>query len=259
MPGISTRLIAAVTLAACCAATSALQAQVRALAAANLVGLVRDSSGSPIGGVEVWIRGTDLYTHTNDSGGFRLMGAPGGPTKVALRRMGFEQALVDLQLRLGRTDSLVVSMTSVAATLPGVLVEDEATTRSKRLLAGFWERRSRGFGHFFTRDEIEARNAHEFTDIVRTTPGVSVVMVNGRRSIRFSRSGFTGRGDCPPQYVVDGMRLENATPDEFPPQDIEALEIYNGISTIPAQFAPRVLQQQRTCGAIVIWTRLPGT
>src|SRR5260221_5675952 len=111
MPGVSTRLIAAVTLVACCGATCVLQAQARVVAAANLVGLVRDSAGAPIGGVEVWIRGTDLYTHTNDSGGFRLMGAPGGTGKLALRPMGFEQAIVDLQLPPRGTYPLVGLLT----------------------------------------------------------------------------------------------------------------------------------------------------
>lgn len=226
---------------------------------ATLVGSVRDSAGSPLPGVEVWLRGSDLYTHTADNGGFRLPGAPPGAARVTVRRMGFEPTTFDLQLHAGQTDSLVVSLNMVATTLAGVTVEEERTTRSKRLLAGFWERRARGFGHYFTRDEIEARDPHEFTDIVRTTPGVSISTINGRQSIRFSRNAGT-RVDCPPLYWVDGMPVQNATPDEFPPQDVEALEVYAGAATIPPQFAPRIMTfGPRTCGAIVIWTRLPGS
>lgn len=224
---------------------------------ATLVGMVRDSAGHPVPGVEVWLRGTDLYTLTADNGGFRLPGAPPGAVKVSVRRMGFEPTTIDLRLRSGQIDSLVVSLTMVATSLTGMTVEEES--RSKRLLAGFWERRSRGFGHYFTREEIEAKNTLDFTDIVRMTPGVSILTVNGRKSIRFSRSVGI-RGDCPPQYWVDGMRIENATPDEFPPGDVEALEVYSGISTIPPQFAPKTFTiGVKTCGAIVIWTRLPGS
>ncbi len=224
-----------------------------------LVGMIRDSSGRAIPGAEVWLRGSDLYTTTNDAGGFRIPVAPVGAVKITVRRLGFEQATVDLTLREGQTDSLVVALTSVAQNLPGVTVEDEVITRSKRLLAGFWDRRSRGFGHFYTRDEIEKRDAHDFVDIVRMTPSLSVVNVNGRKTIRFSRTGGM-RGDCPPQYWVDGMRVENASPDEFPPQDVEAIELYAGSATIPPQFAPKIQTvRQQTCGAVVIWTRLPGT
>lgn len=226
---------------------------------ATLVGIVRDSAGHPVPGVEVWLRGSDLYTHTTDNGGFRLVGARPGAAKVAVRRMGFEPTTFDLELRAGQIDSLVVSLTMVATSLAGVNVEEERMTRSKRLLAGFWDRRSRGFGHYVTRDEIEARDAHDFTDIVRMTPGVSISTVGGRRSIRFSRHAGV-RGDCPPQYFVDGIRVENASPDEFPPQDVEALELYAGVATIPPQFAPRSFTiGVKTCGAIVIWTRLPGS
>lgn len=225
----------------------------------TLVGLIRDSTGNGIPGVEVWLRGSDLYTHTNDAGGFRMPNSPVGAVKVTVRRMGYEQTTVDLTLRAGQTDSLVVALSAIAASLPGVLVEDEALTRSKRLLAGFWERRSRGFGHFLTRDEIEQRQPHDFTDVVRMTPGISIVNVQGRKVVRFSRSPGI-RGDCPPQYWVDGMRVENASPDEFPPQDVEAVELYAGSATIPAQFAPRIQSiRNQTCGAVVIWTRLPGT
>ena len=226
---------------------------------ATLVGTVRDSAGTPVQGVEVWLRGSALYTHTADNGGFRLPGAAPGVARVTVRRMGFEPTTFDLQLHAGQTDSLVISLTVMPTSLPGMSVEEERTTRSKRLLAGFWERRSRGFGHYFTRGEIEARNPHQFTDIVRTTAGVSVVSINGRQSIRFSRSAGL-RVDCPPQYWVDGMSVQNATPDEFPPQDVEALEIYAGEGTIPPQFAPRMLTfGPKTCGAVVIWTRLPGS
>jgi hypothetical protein len=225
----------------------------------TLVGMIRDSTGHGIPGVEVWLRGSDLYTHTNDAGGFRIPNSPVGAVKISVRRMGFEQTTVDLTLRAGQTDSLVVSLGAIAANLPGVLVEDEAMTRSKRLLAGFWERRSRGFGHFYTREDIERRDAHDFADIVRMTPSISIINVNGRKVIRFSRSPGV-RGDCPPQYFVDGMRIENASPDEFPPSDVEAIELYAGSATIPPQFAPKIQNvRTQTCGAVVIWTRLPGT
>lgn len=248
----------AVLAASLSGATGTAGAQAQALPA-TLVGQVRDSAGGPVGGVEVWIPGSNLYAITNDIGGFRLPGAPAGAAKVSVRRMGYEPNTFDLQLRAGRIDSLVILITPVPARLPGVLVEDEQMTRSKRILAGFWDRRSRGFGHFYTREDIERRNPHDFTDIVRMTAGVQVVTRQGRKAVRFARSPGI-RGDCPPQYFVDGMRLEGASPDEFPPMDVEAVELYSGISTIPAQFAPRTVSvRAQTCGAIVIWTRIPGS
>src|SRR5688500_502674 len=231
----------ALVVALSCAPLAPLGAQIMA---ASLVGVVRDSGGIPIPGVEVRFTGADIVSvRTNDSGGFRMVNLPTGIASVTLRRMGFLPATAEVRIRAGRTDSLVFSLTALATTIAGVLVEDEAEARSRRLLAGFWERRSRGFGHFLTRDDIEKRDAHEFADLTRMVPGVTIATRNGRKTIRF-RS--TGARNCPPQYIVDGMRIENGSPDEFIPQDIEALELYSGPATIPAQFAPRF--NTYTCG-----------
>ena len=224
-----------------------------ARAVTTLVGSVRDSAGHAVPGVQV-LAGGVLQARTNDSGGFRIGDLPVGATRLLVRRLGFLPASIDVTLRADRIDSLVVSLTRVAAELPGVLVEDEAMTRSKRLLAGFWERRSRGFGAYVTRDEIEARQSSNFVDLVRHLPSVNVTTAGGRPTIRFKR--YTTTRDCPPQYWVDGMRIEAATPDEFTPEDVEAIEVYAGPASMPVQFSPRPFSY--TCGAIVIWTRLPG-
>lgn len=233
----------------CCTSAASAQTQY-----AILVGMVRDSAGNAIPGVEVRIRGNGLaMARTDDSGGFRLTNLLAGPSSVSVRRMGFAPATVDVKLRPGRTDSLVVSLSAIAAALPGVLVQDEYDARSHRLLAGFWDRRSRGFGNFVTRDEIEKRDPHDFIDIARMIPSVAISSRGGRKVIRFNRGSAR---DCPPQYFVDGMRIEAGMPDEFTPQDVEAVEFYSGPATLPPQFAPRPFSY--TCGAIVIWTRIPG-
>jgi hypothetical protein len=225
---------------------------------ASLVGVVRDTAGAPVSGVEIWLRGSDLYTHTGDNGGFRLLDITPGDARLTVRRMGYEPITVDITLSPGIRDTVVISMSMVAASIAVVSVEEERMTRSTKLLKGFWDRRASGFGHFVTREEIDAKQAHNFTDLVRMTPGLNVMTVGGRQTIRFRNTG--GRGDCPPQYWLDGSRIDSAGPDEFVPGTIEAVEIYNGISTTPAQFAPRMVSfGPKTCGTIVVWSRLPGT
>jgi hypothetical protein len=220
---------------------------------AGLVGIVRDSGGVPIRDVQIRL-GSGPRAITNEKGGFAFASLSPGVTMVSLRRLGFAPDSISVILRAGRVDSLVLVMTSMAAELPGVTVEDEADARSHRILAGFWERRSRGFGNFMTRDEIDKRDAHDFVDLTRMIPSLRVVNMNGRRTLRFN--GSLQPRDCPPQYVVDGMRIEQGSPDEFSPHDIEALEFYSGPATTPPQFSNRAFTH--TCGTIVIWTRLPG-
>ena len=225
---------------------------------ASLVGVVRDTAGAPVSGVEVWLRGSDLYTHTGDNGGFRLLDITPGDARLTVRRLGYEPITVDIRLSPGIRDTVVISLSMAAANLAAMNIEEERLTRSTRLLKGFWDRKASGFGHFVTRDEIDAKDAHNFTDLVRMTPGLNIITVGGRQSIRFRNT--SGRGDCPPQYWLDGNRIENAGPDEFIPGSLEAIEIYNGVATIPPQFAPKMVSfGGKTCGAIVIWSRLPGT
>ena len=222
---------------------------------AGLVGIVRDSAGHPIRDVQVRLSGPSTpRAITGETGGFAFASLSPGATLVRIRLLGFAPDSLQVILRPGRIDSLVLVMSAMAAELPGVTVEDEMDARSHRILAGFWERRSRGFGNFMTRDEIETRDAHDFVDLTRMIPSLHVVTINGRRSLRFS--GSMQPRDCPPQYVVDGMRIEQGSPDEFSPNDIEALEFYSGPATTPPQFTNRAFSH--TCGVIVIWTRLPG-
>lgn len=222
---------------------------------AGLVGIVRDSTGGPIRDVQVRLGGASgPRAITNEKGGFGFASLNPGATMVSVRRLGFAPDSIPVVLRAGRVDSLVFVMTSMAATLPGLTVEEEADARSHRILAGFWERRSRGFGNFMTREEIDKRDAHDFVDLTRMIPSLRAVTINGRRTLRFN--GSIQPRDCPPQYVVDGMRIEQGSPDEFSPHDIEALEFYSGPATTPPQFTNRSFSH--TCGVIVIWTRLPG-
>lgn len=220
---------------------------------AGLVGIVRDSTGTPLRDVQIRLS-TGPRAITNELGGFAFAAITPGATMVSMRRLGFAPDSISVILRAGRVDSLVLVMAAMASSLPGVTVEDEMDARSHRILAGFWERRSRGFGSFMTRDEIDKRDAHDFVDLTRMIPSLRAVTINGRRTLRFN--GSTQPRDCPPQYVVDGMRIEQGSPDEFTPSDIEALEFYSGPATIPPQFTNRAFT--KTCGVIVIWTRLPG-
>lgn len=221
----------------------------------QLIGMVRDSAGRPVMGVELRLKGRDvILARTNDEGGFRISSMPVGQSSLALRRLGFAPAVIDVRLRANALDSLVITMSALPAVLAEVAAVDEHDALSRRVLARFWERKKNGFGKFMTRDEIENRNATDFADLVRAMPGVRVTTSNGRPAIRFSRNN--PMRDCPPQFIVNGIRIENGSPDEFAPMDVEALEIYSSVATIPVEFQPR--PNSDTCGAVVIWTRLPG-
>jgi hypothetical protein len=233
-------------------ATSSVGAQ----APRALVGLVRDSSGHGIPGAEVRAKGDVVVAFSDDSGRFRVPQLPVGTRGVFVRRLGFapQRALIRASAS-GSTDSVLVVLTAVAYSLPTVSAEDPHDSLSRHVLAEFWTRRARGLGKFVTRDEIDKRGASRFVDVVRMVSSVSIMNFQGRQEIRFRGAAHGAMfRDCPPQYWVDGIPLERASADEFPPENVEAIELYASPATTPPQFATR----NQTCGTVVVWSRLPG-
>ena len=65
--------------------------------------------------------------------------------------------------------------------------------------------------------------------------------------------GEEGRGF---RYILDGARVGTGFEiDDLEVEWIEALEIYQGISTMPAEFSALMHDERGSCGLIVIWTR----
>jgi len=233
-------------------ATTSLGAQ----APRALVGLVRDSSGHGIPGAEVRARGNVVVAITNDSGRFHVAQMPVGARGVFVRRLGFAPQRAPIQTSAtGAIDSVEVVLVAVVQSLPGVVAQDPHDSLSKKVLADFWQRRSRGFGKFVTRDEIERKGASRFVDVVRSVSSVSIMNFRGRQEIRFRGAALgSAPRDCPPQYWMDGIPLESGSAEEISPENVEAIELYASPATTPPQFSTR----SRTCGTVVVWTRLPG-
>jgi outer membrane receptor for ferrienterochelin and colicin len=115
----------------------------------------------------------------------------------------------------------------------------------------------RGQGNYVTREDIEARHAARLSDALSSVPGINLVRhgVHGGMAVRFMNSSVIRR-DCVPQYWLDGVRADDVEIDDFSPSDIEGIELYQGPSTTPLQFSQGATTK---CGAVVIWTRIPGT
>jgi hypothetical protein len=120
--------------------------------------------------------------------------------------------------------------------------------RSRLEMAGFYQRRNRGFGHSLTREEIEARQPSFVSDLVRTMPGVTVApgVMGGGGVLRM-------RGGCQPDVILDGVRLSPPVmlDNLLTVNDLEGIEVYSG-STSPVEYS------HSSCGTVLAWTRDPG-
>jgi hypothetical protein len=224
---------------AICVATTA-RAQVT-----RVVGHVRDSAGAPIAATQVSSVGRRTLT---DSAGRFALELPLGAIVINFRRLGFEPRDSNLTISELPRDSLVMILVALPQELEGI------TSQASRLvLVDFFRHKGSGGGRYLDRDQIEAFHAQKTSDIMRRMPGLSLVPDrNGRFELRMRGNG----SNCPPDFWIDGVRAPFLNVDDLPLEDVEALEIYNGPAGLPPEYLNRF--GNPACGAIVIWTRLPG-
>jgi hypothetical protein len=220
--------------------------------AAALVGRVTDSAGVGLPGAEIALIGSEMTRLiTDDSGHFHITGLPAGVNVFNVRRLGYQPASFTATLKPGKTHRATFTLNITAHPLPTIAVSDTAQT--SHWLDLFQRRRGSNHGAFFTRDDIVRKGARLGTDIVRMVPGVRLVPVRGGGAYQVVMTRGAGARSCLPTMFVHNVPY-SGTLDDFIADDIEALEVYVGISEIP----PELDKNGRgVCGAIVVWTRDP--
>ncbi len=230
-------------------------------ATATLIGTVVDTAGMPLAGAEISLVGSEtIRTITGDSGAFRLAGLPAGNVVLSVRRLGYEAATFSAQLKPGKTHRANFPLAGSVQRLATVGISDTVNTH---WLDQFDARRASQRGTFLTRKDIERKSARNGSDLVRTIPGIRVSSrSNGNSEVSMTRAAGAQR--CLPQMYLHGVPY-SGTLDDFTVDDIEALEVYVGISEIPAELnrsmptsgGGRARGMAAPCAVIVVWTRDP--
>jgi hypothetical protein len=206
------------------------------LPTAVLRGVVRESSGGqPVPGATVEVNGQPLAV-TDAAGEFDVRPATvsWGENAVVIRHRSFVETVETGQFRIlsyGDTVEFVVSLDVTPIPLPAVEVEAAASPVIPERLRGFYDRREKGIGTFWTREDIVQRDA----------PNMNVLF----RGVRF-RSMTTGRA-CEPVVIINGVPGELL---DLTPELLAGVEIYRGIGSTPAEFS----HLGSVCGVIVLWT-----
>ncbi|HWL39995.1 MAG TPA: Plug domain-containing protein, partial [Gemmatimonadaceae bacterium] len=142
-------------------------------------------------------------------------------------------------------------------------VEVSANAAFSRAMGGFEERRAKGVGRFFTREQIVKMQARQVTDVLRRVPGMRIqtgsgAFGGGSLTAHSGRSvGTTSARVCPLAYYVNGAPFP--LPGDVPinhyltPDEIVGIEVYSSGSQIPTQFTSTMPNSR--CGLAVIWTR----
>ncbi|MGH7476488.1 MAG: TonB-dependent receptor [Longimicrobiales bacterium] len=246
-------------------AVASLEAQVR------LVGrVISNESGEPIDDAHVVARnrgGAFLGQALTDSlGHFELTVRRGAGARLLATRLGFTRQhtpflffdghdFFRIELRLDPEALLLAPLEVVA----------RASVHPSPMLDGFRHRLTNGMGYYITRADIERRNPMYVTDMLQMVPGVRLEGggPGHRRVVQMARS--LGR-NCRTQIFVDGFLVNRriaqtggpsnpfVLDDIVSPASVEGIEVYHGLSTVPAEF----LNPDAHCGVIAVWTRRGG-
>jgi len=219
---------------------------------ARVLGRVTNKQGAPVANARVTLNGTGAATLTRANGEFVLDSLPAGTQAITVRHLGYAPTEVTVELSSRAPARANVQM--------GVFVPELAPMEVvSRLEQGLdrvgWTSRKRGAssGYFITPEQIEARKATQFTDLLTTTPGIRVQGSMGRMFLTATRTA--GRQGCV-NVFVDGSRwqqLEAGDLDSFVrPQDVAAIEVYPGGGSMPVEFQ----SSGGDCAAVVVWTKL---
>ncbi len=261
-------LPALVVAAWCAAAAAAQQAPPEPPARSTVVGLVLSrQTEQPVAGARVairrWMPGTPIppaaeHAATSDAKGqFRFEKLR--PGRYIIEAAWQNDSLPGTIIELADREKLEVELTvgpfltdlaGRAVTLPEIRTEGRKA-RGLGERDAFEERRRTGIGQYITAEMIEKRNAPAFFDLLRMASGVEVRCGGRDRDClpRMTRAP----GACLPQAYLDGSESDIRSLAHLRPTDVEAIEIYNGLATIPIELLddPRLAK----CGVIVVWTR----
>jgi hypothetical protein len=217
----------------------------------RVVGQVTDGGNETIPDVDVTVVGQDgLRALTNQQGRFALVNLEPGVVQVRFTRIGYAPRTATLVVQAGRTSELTTAMSPQAIELEPIQV----TVRSLFLeRSGFYEREQQGLGRTFDREELDRLIVFQTSDALQRIAGVRLSdsrNLPGQAQYAINpRVHTAANGQCVMELYIDGVRQFDPDLNRYPPEWIEAMEVYTGASA-PAQYTGL-----NPCGVILLWTR----
>lgn len=213
----------------------------------------------PVPGARVSTVESELTAISDANGRFSLRGVAPAPKSLAVSKLGYRPVTVAVAVGVDGNADVRVELVEEAVQLEPVRVAASPTLPPE--LAGFEERRARGAGSFFTREEIARMQPVLFTDVLRRVPGIQVQPVagpyGGGYTVGTGRDGVVpGARLCAMLFYLNGVPFpitRDVPINHFiVPEEIAALEVYSGMSRVPPQFISS--GHSARCGVIVVWT-----
>lgn len=219
-----------------------------------------DSTSAPLGGTRIAALGTSAIVVSNTAGKFLISVDRSTRLTLSLIHLGYRPLVLSVDVQQDDTTRLSFYLTRLPVALDTMRVSGAAMATSPRL-AGFERRAHGGAGTFIRRGDIEKYHPVSTTSLLLRLTGVRIVdsagvkLLASSRGVRVSpRSNIADLAPCYLAVGVDGELKEwGFSVNEINPEDIFAIEVYSGPSTIPRELLS--LGQNAYCGLVMIWTR----
>lgn len=222
-------------------------------ASGQVAGRVTEAPDIALANVEVSVLGQEeLRTLTNAQGNFMLRGVAPGLLSVRFSSLGHVPRAAEVMLHPETTVEVAVTLQIEPIRLEAV----EVSVRSRNLeQRGFYERAEAGRGTQLRPNDLDRLHPVLVSDALRgRVPGIRVEqdpLTNTSRLVSRRTFSISG-GECPLPVYLDGLLVGASDLDLFPPEVIEAIEVYQGIET-PIQYGGGLGQE--ACGVVLLWTK----
>lgn len=272
MSGRVTKLLIAV-MALLAAGSRPLTAQAR------LTGMVRDTTGAALAGVEISVQGTSRTATTDRAGAFQLEGIPAGTSSVTVRRVGFAPQTTIMKFVNGDNDLGTVVLTAVARELDTMRTREMELYRDYPLLREFDENRKIGLGQFVTRQQLAMHQGGFMTPVFNQLRGIMMIRSANVASNAWIANSLVPSTSCTVledlggteavtpvrdaacNYCFPAVYLDNsllaprgraANVGRFNPDQFEAIEVFLGDAQTPAKY----ISGSSGCGVVVLISRV---
>lgn len=168
-------------------------------------GYVRTAQGAAIRSATVVIEAARLQAVTDEAGRYQILNVPAGAQTLAVRRIGFEPATVQVTIAPGRALEQQITLREAIFELPGIVVE--GTGRIGQALET--QRTSPNLVTVVSEEQLERFPDPQIADALQRLPGVSVQHTFGDAS-GVALRGLSGRFV---NVTVNGQRISSTDID----------------------------------------------
>ncbi len=191
----------------------------------NISGTVKDSTGTPLLGVNVVLEGTRYGAATNYEGKFKILNVKPGKYNIEFSSIGYKSIVISNQLIADKSINInaVLHQTSVESQLVVVTASKYAQRISDLPVSA----------SIINSNELEKRDITDLSDAMRFVPGVN--MVDDQISIRGS-SGYSRGAGTRVLLEIDGIPYYTGDTGEIiweivPVSEIQRVEIIKGAAS----------------------------